>query len=43
MITPTGVLLTIAVDMQQGGHRYFEPSKPLSSLSLHGVRRDRKP
>jgi hypothetical protein len=30
-------------ELQQGGHRYFELSKPLSSLSLHGTRRDRKP
>jgi hypothetical protein len=28
---------------QQGGHRYFEQNKPLSSLSSRGARRDRKP
>jgi hypothetical protein len=31
-------------DMQkQGGHRYFEQNRPLSSHSLHGARRGRKP
>jgi len=28
---------------QQGGHRYFEQNKPLSSLSSRGARRDRRP
>jgi hypothetical protein len=31
------------IGCQQGGHRYFEQNKPLSSLSSHGVRRGRKP
>jgi hypothetical protein len=43
MITPTPILLADRSDEKQGGHRYFEQNKPLSSLSLHGARRDRKP
>jgi len=27
-------------DLKRGGHCYFEPGKPLSSLSLHGARRE---
>jgi hypothetical protein len=30
-------------DVKQGGHRYFEQNKPLSSLSSRGVRRERRP
>jgi hypothetical protein len=29
--------------LEQGGHRYFERNKPLSSLSSRGTRRGRKP
>jgi hypothetical protein len=35
--------LTEADELQQGGHRYFEQNKPLSSLSSRATRRDRKP
>jgi hypothetical protein len=31
------------IGCQQGGHRYFEQNKPLSSLSPHGARPGRKP
>jgi hypothetical protein len=44
MITPTGASsLLKRTSYQQGGHRYFEQNRPLSSLSSRGARRDRKP
>jgi hypothetical protein len=44
MITPTMPLLRRSTNrVAQGGHRYVEQNKPLSSHSLPGARQNRKP
>jgi hypothetical protein len=40
MITLTDFLLGQAGNLRRGGHCYFKPGKPLSSLSPHGARRE---
>jgi hypothetical protein len=44
MITPAVLLLRHSTNrLAQGGHRYFEQNRPLSSHPLPGARQDRKP
>src|SRR3954451_5358049 len=40
IMTATGVLLLVHRGFQQGGHRYFEQNRPLSSHSSRGARQD---